>query len=91
VVLSSRRAALTVVPAIVYWIAGFALAHSAAPVTIGTVVAFTSMLDRLVGPTTALQSIGLQVSTSIALFGRVFEVLDCPSTSTSPSGRAHGG
>jgi ATP-binding cassette subfamily B protein len=66
------------VPAIVYWIAGLALAHGAAPISIGTAVAFTSMLNRLVGPTTALQNIGVQVSTSLALFVRIFEVLDLP-------------
>ena len=60
---------------IVCWIAGLALAHGATAISIGTAVAFTSMLNRLVGPTTALQSIGLQVSTSLALFGRIFEVL----------------
>ena len=76
--LSSRRAALTMVPAIVYWIAGLALAHGAAPISIGTAVAFTSMLNRLVGPTTALQNIGVQISRSIALFVRIFEVLDLP-------------
>jgi ATP-binding cassette subfamily B protein len=77
-VLSTRRASLTMIPAIVYWIAGMALAHGAAPISIGTAVAFTSMLNRLVGPATALQSIGVQFSTSIALFGRIFEVLDLP-------------
>ena len=77
-VLSTRRATLTMVPAIVYWIAGLALAHGAAPISIGTAVAFTSMLNRLVAPTTALQSIGVQASTSIALFQRIFEVLDEP-------------
>jgi ATP-binding cassette subfamily B protein len=66
------------VPAIVYWIAGLALAHGSAPISIGTAVAFTSMLNRLVAPTTALQSIGVQVSTSMALFQRIFEVLDLP-------------
>lgn len=76
--LSSRRALLTMVPAIVYWIAGLALAHGSAPISIGTAVAFTSMLNRLIGPTTALQNIGVQVSTSIALFVRIFEVLDLP-------------
>jgi ATP-binding cassette subfamily B protein len=76
--LSSRRAALTMVPAIVYWIAGLALAHGAAPISIGTAVAFTSMLNRLVAPTTALQNIGVQVSRSVALFVRIFEVLDLP-------------
>ncbi len=77
-VLSSRRASLTMVPAIVYWIAGMALAHGAAPISIGTAVAFTSMLNRLVGPTSALQGLGLAASTSMALFGRIFEVLDLP-------------
>ncbi len=77
-VLSTRRATLTMVPAIVYWIAGLALAHGAAPISIGTAVAFTSMLNRLVGPTTALQSIGVQVSTSLALFQRIFEIIDLP-------------
>ena len=76
--LSSRRAALTMVPAIVYWIAGLALAHGAAPISIGTAVAFTSMLNRLVAPTTALQNVGVQLSTSVALFSRIFEVLDLP-------------
>jgi ATP-binding cassette subfamily B protein len=75
-ILSSRRAALTMVPAIVYWIAGLALAHGAAPISIGTAVAFTSMLNRLVAPVTALQGVGVQVSTSVALFQRIFEVLD---------------
>jgi ATP-binding cassette subfamily B protein len=77
-VLSSRRATLTMVPAIVYWIAGLALAHGAAPISIGTAVAFSSMLNRLVAPATALQSIGVQASTSVALFQRIFEVLDAP-------------
>jgi ATP-binding cassette subfamily B protein len=77
-ILSSRRAMLTMIPAIVYWIAGLALAHGSAPITIGTAVAFTSMLNRLVGPATALQSVGVQYSTSVALFVRIFEVLDLP-------------
>ncbi|HJQ46435.1 MAG TPA: ABC transporter ATP-binding protein [Amycolatopsis sp.] len=76
--LASRRIALTCVPAIVYWLAGMAFAHGASPTTIGTVVAFSSMLNRLVGPATAMQSIGQNVSTSTALFGRIFEVLDLP-------------
>lgn len=78
-ILSTRRATLTMVPAVVYWIAGLALAHGAAPISIGTAVAFASMLNRLVGPATALQSIGVQVSTSVALFQRIFEVLDLPA------------
>ena len=75
---SSRRMALTIVPAIAYWLAGVEFAHGASPTTLGTVVAFTSMLNRLVGPVSGLQGIGQQVSTSLALFGRIFEVLDLP-------------
>lgn len=76
--LASRRMCLTCVPAIVYWIAGMALAHGASPTTLGTVVAFTSMLNRLIAPATAMQSVGQNVSTATALFGRIFEVLDLP-------------
>jgi ATP-binding cassette subfamily B protein len=76
--MASRRSALTAVPALVYWIAGLALAYGASPTSIGTIVAFTSMLNRLVGPATAMQSVGQQFATSTALFARIFEVLDLP-------------
>ena len=46
--------------------------------TIARAVAFTSMLNRLVGPATARQGIGMAASTSMALFGRIFEVLELP-------------
>jgi ATP-binding cassette, subfamily B, bacterial len=75
---ASRRSALTAVPALVYWLAGLALAYGASPTSIGTIVAFTSMLNRLVGPATAMQSLGQQFATSTALFARIFEVLDLP-------------
>ena len=74
--LTSRRASLTMVPAIVYWVAGMALAHGAPTISIGTAVAFASMLNRLVMPASALQGIGVAASTSVALFGRIFQVLD---------------
>jgi ATP-binding cassette subfamily B protein len=76
--MASRRSALTAVPALVYWIAGLALAYGASPTSIGTIVAFTSMLNRLVGPATAMQSVGQEFATSTALFARIFEVLDLP-------------
>jgi ATP-binding cassette subfamily B protein len=76
--LASRRAALTMIPAIVYLVAGLAAAHSHRGVSIGTAVAFSSMLNRLVAPASTLQGIGVAYSTSMALFGRIFEVLDLP-------------
>ncbi|MEV4756424.1 ABC transporter ATP-binding protein [Micromonospora sp. NPDC049559] len=77
-IVSTRRASLTMVPAIVYWVAGLAFAHGAAVISIGTAVAFTSMLNRLVAPASALQGLGVAASTSMALFARIFEVLDLP-------------
>lgn len=77
-VISSRRASLTMIPAIVYLVSGLTLAHGSAVFSIGTVVAFTTMLNRLVAPATALQGLGTAASTSMALFGRIFDVLDLP-------------
>ena len=81
--IATRGAALTVIPAIAYWIVGIELAHGASPTTLGTVVAFTSMLNRLVSPVSSMQGVGQAASTSVALFGRIFDVLDLPSTSTT--------
>jgi ATP-binding cassette subfamily B protein len=61
---ATRRAALTMIPAITYWVAGLSIAHGGSISSIGTVVAFSSMLNRLVGPATALQGIGVTVATS---------------------------
>jgi ATP-binding cassette subfamily B protein len=74
--IGARKMALTAIPAIVYWLAGIELANGASPTSLGTVVAFTSMLNRLVGPATAMQSIGQSFAVSKVLFGRIFEVLD---------------
>jgi ATP-binding cassette subfamily B protein len=75
---ASRRMSLTMIPAIVYWLAGVELAHGKSGITIGTAVAFASMLNRMVQPATQLQGVGSTISTSLALFGRVFELLDLP-------------
>ncbi len=76
--LASRRMALTIVPAVTYWLAGLEVAGGASLASIGTVVAFTSMVNRLTGPASAIQGVGQAVSSSMALFGRIFEVLDLP-------------
>ncbi|WP_279581117.1 ABC transporter ATP-binding protein, partial [Fodinicola feengrottensis] len=76
---ATRGMSLTIIPALVYWLAGVEFAHGAATtISLGTVVAFTSMTNRFVSPASTLQAVGANVSTSLALFGRVFEVLDLP-------------
>ena len=42
------------------------------------VVAFTTLQTRLLFPIQSLLSVGLEVQTSLALFGRIFEYLDLP-------------
>ena len=62
-------------PALVYLFAGLAPRSA---ISIGTVVAFTQLQTRLLFPTQSLLSVGLEVQTSLALFGRIFEYLDLP-------------
>ena len=57
-------------------------------ISIGTVVAFTTLQTRLLFPIQSLLSVGLEVQTSLALFGRIFEYLDLPVDIVERPGRA---
>jgi ATP-binding cassette subfamily B protein len=63
-------------PAIVYWLAGENFAGHA--ITLGTVVAFTTLQTRMLFPMAQLLSVGTDVEASLALFDRIFEYLDLP-------------
>jgi ATP-binding cassette subfamily B protein len=63
-------------PAIVYWLAGENFAGHA--ISLGTVVAFTTLQTRLLFPMAQLLSVGTDVEASLALFDRIFEYLDLP-------------
>jgi ATP-binding cassette subfamily B protein len=67
-----------VMPAAVYWFAGQSLVAGSAAITIGTVVAFTTLQTRLLFPVGQLLSVGVEVQSSFALFERIFEYLDLP-------------
>ncbi len=63
-------------PAIIYWLAGQSfVGHS---ITIGTVVAFTTLQTRLLFPIQSLLGVQADLSASLALFDRIFEYLDLP-------------
>src|SRR5581483_3454775 len=62
----------------VYWFGGYTIAHGNHLLSIGTIVAFTTLQTRLLFPMQSLLSVGLEVQTSMALFGRIFEYLDLP-------------
>jgi ATP-binding cassette subfamily B protein len=63
-------------PALVYWFAGMGL--GGATISIGTLVAFTTLQTRLFFPLGQLLQVQVDLQTSLALFERVFEYLDLP-------------
>ncbi|MEJ5867072.1 ABC transporter ATP-binding protein [Pseudokineococcus sp. 5B2Z-1] len=64
------------VPAAVYLAAG--LPATSGGMTIGTLVAFTGLQGALFRPMLGLLDVGVQVTSSMALFSRIFEYLDLP-------------
>jgi ATP-binding cassette subfamily B protein len=75
-VMGSIQATFAIMPALVYWFGGWTFAHGGGPISIGTLVAFTTLQTRLFFPVGQLLSVGIDVQTSLALFDRVFEYLD---------------
>jgi ATP-binding cassette subfamily B protein len=72
--MASIQTSFAVMPALVYLFAGLA----PGAVTIGTLVAFTTLQTRLFWPIQSLLNVGVDIQTSMALFERVFEYLDLP-------------
>jgi ATP-binding cassette subfamily B protein len=82
-----RMASLSIIfaaiPAIIYLAAGLPL--TAGAMTIGTLVAFTTLQNGLFRPLTGLLSTGVSVISSLALFARIFEYLDLPVDIDDPA------
>jgi ATP-binding cassette, subfamily B, bacterial len=77
--MSTVQMSFAIMPAIVYWLAGQPFATTGAnAISIGTVVAFTTLQTRLFFPIGQLLSVGIDIQTSGALFERIFEYLDLP-------------
>jgi ATP-binding cassette subfamily B protein len=79
---AATMALFSVAPVLVYLIAGYQLINSDnPPLTIGTIVAFTALQSRLVGPRSPINDLlGLRVQLqgSLALFDRIYDFLDLP-------------
>jgi ATP-binding cassette subfamily B protein len=73
--MQSIQITFAVMPAAVYWFAGFADTRGGT-INIGTIVAFTTLQTRLFAPIGSLLSISIDVQSSLALFDRIFEYLD---------------
>ena len=66
-------------PVLVYWLAGWLIVQQEdKTLSIGTIVAFTSLQARLFFPLTSLLNVQVEVSSALALFDRIFEYLDMP-------------
>jgi ATP-binding cassette subfamily B protein len=74
-VMASIQASFAIMPALVYWFAGQSFVGA---VSLGTIVAFTTLQTRLFWPVGSLLSVQIDAQTSLALFDRVFEYLDLP-------------
>jgi ATP-binding cassette subfamily B protein len=77
-VMATIQMSFSIMPAAVYWFGGWALASGWGAMSIGTLVAFTTLQTRLFFPVGSLLGVGLDVQTSLALFDRIFEYLDEP-------------
>ncbi len=70
--MATIQTTFAVMPALVYLFAGL----SAGAISIGTVVAFTTLQTRIFFPIQSLLGVSVDVKSSSALFERVFEYLD---------------
>jgi ATP-binding cassette subfamily B protein len=82
-----RMASLSImfaaIPAIIYLAAGLPL--TAGAMTIGTLIAFTTLQNGLFRPLTGLLSTSVSVISSLALFARIFDYLDLPVDVDDPA------
>lgn len=63
-------------PAIVWGIAGWMITDGLADVSIGEIVAFTTIQVRVLFPLAGLLNRGVDISSALALFDRIFEYMD---------------
>ena len=78
---------LSSIPAVIYLVAGYLIAGGV-DVTIGTIVAFTTVQARLLFPLMNVMQVGLDLQTSQALFARIFQYLDLvPAIADAPDAK----
>jgi ATP-binding cassette subfamily B protein len=70
------RMIFSLVPALVYWFAGWLMFHGDKNITLGVLAAFVGLQSRMFFPLTGLMSVQVEVMGSLALFDRIFEYLD---------------
>ena len=81
----------SIAPALAYWLAGREIIQAgtqgnSAALTIGDLVAFTTLQSRLFFPLGALLNVQVEIQGALALFDRIFEYLDKPHDITDKPG-----
>ena len=82
---SSIGIIISVLPAAIYLAAALTVSGTTGAVSIGTLVAFTTLQGQLFRPMTQLLSTGVDMQTSLAMFRRVFDYLDLPIDIQEPA------
>ena len=68
----------SITPAVVYWFAGRQIIGGDSGITLGDIVAFTTLQSRLFFPLGQLLNVQVEIQGAFALFDRIFEYLDLP-------------
>ncbi|WP_037268032.1 ABC transporter transmembrane domain-containing protein [Kibdelosporangium aridum] len=76
---SMLQITLASMPAVLYWVTGMT-----GSISIGTLVAFTTLQLTLLRPAVQLLDAGVDIQTSLELFDRIFEYLDLPVDIAEP-------
>lgn len=65
---------ISIGPMLIYFYGGYLFIHG--EVTIGSIIAFVALINRLYGPVSQLSNIHIDVTRSLALFQRIFDYFD---------------
>jgi ATP-binding cassette, subfamily B, bacterial len=75
---STIQIVMSAMPAVIYWVTGLTGRGDHMAISIGTLVAFTTLQQSLFRPAVQLLGVGVDIQSSLELFGRIFEYLDLP-------------
>ena len=81
---STIQIVMSSMPAVIYWVTGLTGRGDHMAISIGTLVAFTTLQQALFRPLVQLLSVGVDLQSSLELFGRIFEYLDLPVDIAEP-------
>jgi ATP-binding cassette subfamily B protein len=82
---STIQIVMSAMPAVIYWATGLTGHGDHMAISIGTLVAFTTLQQALFRPAVQLLSTGVDIQSSLELFGRIFEYLDLPVDIAEPA------